>query len=255
MLYSIVIATKCWNSAVEKTINSILSQSYDDFEVVVQIHLNSVDEQAPAVQDPRVRIFRENDTGIYDALNRGMEKAAGKYVLFLGDGDYLCDRFVLEGFADILVNDIDAACGQVFYYTTQQDADVVVRIFESRDRMLTQDDLRGGNPVHTQGLFVKRTLYLANRFSEEFRILGDYEFLVRSGVWKSLRYVARPVAMFMEGGVSTNSARAAQVRREAIAILRRQGISPNFRLRCAVVFHSALNRYRKLFPKTVSKHV
>jgi glycosyltransferase involved in cell wall biosynthesis len=249
MLYSIVIATKDWNSAVVKSINSVLCQSIGDFELIVQVHLGSFNADIDVNLDPRAHIYFEDDSGIYDALNRGVRKSSGEYVLFLGDGDYLIDRFVLEDFSRNLGAGIEAACGQVFYYTPVNGADVVSRIFKSVNRRILKSDVRRGNPVHTQGLFVKRSLYLANPFSGGFRILADFDFLVRSEIWRTLRYFPRPVAMFMEGGASTNSLRAAQVRREAIKILWSHGIIPSVGLFLAAIFHSSASSVRKMSSK------
>ncbi len=95
MTFSII--TVCFNAGEElkKTAESVLTQSYPDLELIIQDG-GSTDgsvEQLP--EDERVSVVSKKDNGIYDAMNRALQRAKGKYLLFLNCGDYLYDKDVL----------------------------------------------------------------------------------------------------------------------------------------------------------------
>lgn len=83
MTFSIIVV--CYNAGekLEKTIASIRRQTEDDYEIIVQDGLSADGsvERLSAAAD--LRLFRERDEGIYDAMNRAVSHAAGKYLFFL----------------------------------------------------------------------------------------------------------------------------------------------------------------------------
>ena len=95
MTFSIIVV--CYNAGekLEKTIASIRRQTEDDYEIIVQDGLSADGsvERLSAAAD--LRLFREQDEGIYDAMNRAVSHAAGKYLFFLNCGDYFADEEVL----------------------------------------------------------------------------------------------------------------------------------------------------------------
>ena len=95
MTFSIIVV--CYNAGekLEKTIASIRRQTEDDYEIIVQDGLSADGsvERLSAAAD--LRLFRERDEGIYDAMNRAVSHAAGKYLFFLNCGDYFADEEVL----------------------------------------------------------------------------------------------------------------------------------------------------------------
>ena len=95
ILYSIIVV--CLNSGQRlcDTIESILNQTYEDYEVIVKDGGSSDGsvERLPAGAD--LKICRERDEGIYDAMNRAVSHAAGAYLFFLNCGDYFADEKVL----------------------------------------------------------------------------------------------------------------------------------------------------------------
>jgi glycosyltransferase involved in cell wall biosynthesis len=243
MFLSVIVAAKDWNKALEKTISSILNQSIDDFEIIVQMKNNPISEGFSSIYSEKsVQFYIERDAGIYDAMNRGINKAKGDFILFLGEGDYLIDNFVIEYLKEFSTNENIAFFGQVFYYHGDSK---VIKSFKIRNRPLSKNDFRGGNPIHTQGLFIKKELYQLNNYNCEYKILADFEFLMNGNKWETLVFVPRPVVMFAIGGVSTNISYAFKTRKEAIKILLKNKIIPSFRLLLAFLYYSTISFYKK----------
>ena len=103
-----IITINLNNSAgLRKTMESVLSQTYRDFEYIVvdgastDGSVDVIKEYVRKVESGESRLksviwSSEPDSGIYDAMNRGVRKATGEYVLMLNSGDYLVDENVIE---------------------------------------------------------------------------------------------------------------------------------------------------------------
>lgn len=95
MTFSIIVV--CYNAGdkLQKTIESIRGQTEKDYEIIVEDGLStdgSVEKLAPGDD---LKIFREKDEGIYDAMNRAVSRAKGAYLFFLNCGDYFENEMVL----------------------------------------------------------------------------------------------------------------------------------------------------------------
>jgi len=110
------IITVCYNAAsvLEDTIKSVIEQTCDDYEYIV-IDGASKDDTLNIIEEYNEYITRwitEADKGIYDAMNKGIELAQGKFIWFLNAGDTAFDRYVVQqlkesaGEHDVLYGDV-----------------------------------------------------------------------------------------------------------------------------------------------------
>ena len=96
------IITINYNNAagLKKTLDSVAAQTYTDFEHIIVDGAStdgSVDEiiaysQSPIANRHKIIWLSEPDTGIYNAMNKGIKKASGDYLLFLNSGDFLVEK-------------------------------------------------------------------------------------------------------------------------------------------------------------------
>src|SRR4249920_3431468 len=96
--FSIIIPTYNSESSLNKTLDSILSQTFTDFEIILTDGVSKDDTIAIAesYNDSRLKIHSEPDKGVYDAMNKGMSLATGKWLYFIGSDDYLYNDEVLQ---------------------------------------------------------------------------------------------------------------------------------------------------------------
>ena len=92
----ISVVTVCYNAAdtIEKTMLSVLNQTYHDIEYII-IDGGSTDGTVEIIRKYADRIaywVSEPDKGIYDAMNKGIKVATGEYIYFLGADDLLCEN-------------------------------------------------------------------------------------------------------------------------------------------------------------------
>jgi len=103
MKLSIITINLDNQEGLKNTVKSVLSQNSFEFEYII-IDGNSMDESKKFVEDiaftdKRITYFiSESDTGIYNAMNKGIRRANGEYCLFLNSGDYLADNNVVKDF-------------------------------------------------------------------------------------------------------------------------------------------------------------
>ena len=98
---------------LRKTIASVVSQTWRHFEYIV-IDGASCDGSAEYIASMSDAIdywISEKDSGVYEAMNKGVVKAQGEYLLFLNSGDFLVDKEVLSKVFD-LAKGADILCGQ-----------------------------------------------------------------------------------------------------------------------------------------------
>lgn len=115
-------------SGLEKTMQSVASQVWGDFEFVV-VDGASTDGSLDIIQGfcplfgDRLRWVSEPDNGIYNAMNKGIQMSSGKYLLFLNSGDWLVDSMVLKDIncdafsAEIVVGKCNVVEGEKVVWT------------------------------------------------------------------------------------------------------------------------------------------
>jgi glycosyltransferase involved in cell wall biosynthesis len=121
-IFTIIIPT--FNSAkvIGAALSSILSQNFVSFEVLLMDN-NSTDNTisiAGALNDKRIRIIRESDKGVYDAMTKGILSARGHWLLFLGSDDVLYDNNVLSAVNKALSDQADVLYGDVIFKSTNR---------------------------------------------------------------------------------------------------------------------------------------
>jgi glycosyltransferase involved in cell wall biosynthesis len=154
----ISIITVVYNarSAFEKTVQSVICQSFKNKEFIV-IDGGSADGTLDIIRQYQAQIsiwISEPDNGIYDAMNKGLKYAKGEYVTFLNAGDFYCDDTVLSRlFAENLHEHV--VYGDIFVDSVSSKPSVYLR---ARDFTLEKLLMYGTGVVCHQAIFVKREI-------------------------------------------------------------------------------------------------
>ena len=84
------IITVCLNAgqSLLDTVERTLGQTYEHFEIIVKDGGSTDGSIEKLPSDPRIRVVTRQDTGIYDAMNQGIEEAKGDYLIFMNCGDW-----------------------------------------------------------------------------------------------------------------------------------------------------------------------
>jgi glycosyltransferase involved in cell wall biosynthesis len=170
---SIIIPTFNSERTLEATLESIRIQTRRDLEVIV-IDGRSTDRTLDIAnrfkeQIADLRIYSERDLGIYDAMNKGVTKARGKWLYFLGSDDTLYESSVLERVFSEPIPD--------------QTMMVYGRILEAVTNSITPIDFYFGNLVKYnichQAIFYSQEVFKKYKYSLNYGLLGDWDLNLR----------------------------------------------------------------------------
>lgn len=200
----ISIITINWNNAVglERTIRSVVEQSYGNIEYIV-IDGASADNSVEVIKKYADKISywtSEKDNGIYNAMNKGVDAASGDYCLFLNSGDKLLAPDSLANVLkssdlveDIISCDLFTDNGKLCN-------------FRSAPRIKpTQLYISMYNPFPHPSTLIKTSLIKKFRYNEESKIAGDWMFFYDAMVADNAtyRHIPIPLSLFYLDGVSS----------------------------------------------------
>lgn len=170
MKFSIIVVCLNPGEKLNKTLDSILSQSFEDYEIIVKDG-GSLDGSVEAMrQDGRIRLFQEKDAGIYDAMNQAVSYAAGKFLLFLNCGDTLYDSEVLEKTAAGIEREKETG-SLVLYGDTYSER---TKALITSAPAITGFTCYRNIPCH-QSCFYEAGLCREKPYHGEYRIRADYD--------------------------------------------------------------------------------
>lgn len=174
-----------------KTIESILSQTFPDYEVIIKDAGSDDGSLEELPRDGRIRVICKKDGGIYDGMNQAVAAARGEYLYFLNCGDALHAPDVLKRTAEDIQKDKEQetgrSAGRIFY------GDVLEEKTGQRAAAkpeMTHFAMYRNLPCH-QACFYSRDLFETRAFDLHYRVRADYEHFL----WCVIRCGAKAVAM------------------------------------------------------------
>ncbi|NRA43272.1 MAG: glycosyltransferase [Pseudomonadales bacterium] len=183
-LISIVVATYNCASDVSTLANSLNDQVFRDFEVLIADGDSSdgTVNLAASMIENLSWIQSESDKGIYDAWNKALAHASGRWVLFLGADDYFTQPRALEDASKILSNPEHTAAWLIYGPVTvvNNRHETVGTWGKAPHKVLWQ--LKHGMPFDMphSGTFHKRSLFNnIGTFNSELSVAGDYDLIIR----------------------------------------------------------------------------
>jgi glycosyltransferase involved in cell wall biosynthesis len=194
-LFSIITPTYNCGTKIVRTINSVLSQDSNLYEYIV-VDGDSSDGTQSEVEryGARIRFVSEPDQGVYDAMNKGIEMARGKYIYFLGAGDTLRAN-VLGNLARVIPqSELAFVYGNVYWVDE-------AFIYGGKFDKLRLETF---NICH-QAIFYERAIFdEIGRFELDYRILADYVFNIKCFGNDKIQktYLDYVIANFEGGGQS-----------------------------------------------------
>lgn len=201
------IITVTWNSekTIKETLDSISNQDYPNIEHII-VDGASTDKTLEIIESSEfknIKIISEKDTGIYDALNKGIELANGEIIGLLHSDDVYANNHTIKTILEEFSNkSVDAVYGDIVYVKE----DVLIRYWRSKD---FQQNLlwRGWMPPHTS-LFLRKEVYQkVGNFNINYKIAADYDFIIRAfkEIGSRSVYIPKVLVKMKIGGESNKS--------------------------------------------------
>ncbi len=170
-LVSIIIPVYNAGKTLARTLQSAVEQTYPSKEIVV-IDGGSTDGTLEVLNRFQSHIqisVSEPDSGVYAAINKGIERATGAWILILGADDFLADSETLQKCFSFIPEDCNLILGDVINFGSAH-ALVPKRYHNALSRKLYWK-----NTIHQQGVFYRRDLFNTFRFNESYKVLADYD--------------------------------------------------------------------------------
>ena len=204
--FSVITVVFNGEDVIRKTIESVLGQEYAPMEYLVldggssdrTVMIAEEYQNAFAEKGVSYQIYSEPDSGIYNAMNKGIRAASGDFLSFLNAGDWYETDALKSIHAFYEEEDFELVYGGLHYINPNG---TVV------DKMSKLDSF----PVSSRNwnhpsMFLKRDIYCKYCFDEAFRAYADFDLylkLRKDGT--KIRVIDKIITNFMAGGVSTDS--------------------------------------------------
>jgi len=215
---SIITVNRNNSFGLKKTIESVISQTFRDFEFII-IDGDSTDNSVEIIKhfaDHFSFWISEPDKGTYHAMNKGIIAATGEYCYFLNSGDFLADNTVLE---------------RVFSHDTTADiisGNVLKMRPNCKYRRVSSPEIISLHKlcVHSlphQASLIKRGLFdEIGYYNEDYKIVSDWEFFLKALVIfeKSYQHINTDFSFFKIDGVSSRKENFQMARDESYDCLK-----------------------------------
>jgi glycosyltransferase involved in cell wall biosynthesis len=205
MRVSVITVCKNSESTIEKAAKSVISQTYENREYII-IDGGSTDRTVDIIRKHEDKVdvlLSEPDSGIYNAMNKGIARSSGDVLFFLNSDDYFHDDQVLSDIIDEFRKDSEV---KVVYGNA-------VMFGGGSEKLVRHDNVTKEyfykNTICHQAVFARKEVYeIVGNFSEKYKIHADTDWLMRAyfmpgnAVW--FKYVDRNVCFFSAGGICSN---------------------------------------------------
>jgi glycosyltransferase involved in cell wall biosynthesis len=176
----ITVITVCYNSEnkIKATIESVLQQHYDNLEYIV-VDGGSTDNTIDIIKryaskfNGDMRWISEPDEGVYDAMNKGIRKSKGDWIVFINAGDSFYSKDILN---KIFINDNDIINNDVIY------GKVNVKYSDQQEKIVSPEDLNEiwkGMVFCHQSSFIRSKVMKKYMYDLSYEISADFDFFYR----------------------------------------------------------------------------
>lgn len=210
MKISIITVTFNSASTLRDTIESIIQQTYTDYEYII-IDGKSTDKTINIIQEyesklqNKLKWISEKDKGIYDAMNKGIALATGDIIGVLNSDDFYTTNDILQNIATTFkIYDVDAIYADV-HFVNDSNLNKCIRYYSSK--IFKRELMRFGfMPAHPSFYIKKKCINKIGAYDTSYKIAADFEFLLRAIYIHKIKtlYIKKNFVTMRIGGISTS---------------------------------------------------
>lgn len=194
------IITICLNAGNDliETVERSLKQTYENLEIIVKDGMSTDGCVSRLPDDPRIKLVRKKDSGIYDAMNQALDYITGDYVIFMNSGD----KFYSENTLSIIAENIEKN-GNMLYYGKCYNRKM--NHVNAYPREITEFTCFRNMICHQSTVYAAE-IFKEKRYDVSYPIFGDRELLLYLFCEKKLKptYIDEIIVDYKAGGESEN---------------------------------------------------
>lgn len=219
MKFSIITVNYNDATGLEKTIKSVLSQTYAHFDFVI-IDGGSSDNSKAIIEQYQDKIsywVSEKDSGVFNAMNKGIRAAKGEFVIFMNAGDIFYDANVLQK-ADPVVTDEFA----IYYGNNVKKGPTSERLKTYPEKL--HFSFFYSSSINHQSTFIKKSLFDDYfYYNEDYKIASDWEFFIYTICHQNVpyKYLNQTIAIYDFTGISSNPKSSELFKKEKLTTIRK----------------------------------
>ena len=205
-MYSLSVITVVKNDQknILKTIKSVLNQKNLKFEYIIHDGKSSdyTFNKVKKYKNKNVKIVRERDVNLYDALNKSIKKANGEYIILIHSGDIFFNDFVLFNIQKKLINRPDILSGNIKYYKNNKSN--IIRKWVYPIKILNKFSIF--KIPHTALIVKKKIIERIGFYNIRYNISSDLDLMIKLSKLKDLKfiYLNKYFTLMSADGLSTS---------------------------------------------------
>jgi glycosyltransferase involved in cell wall biosynthesis len=212
MKLSIITVNKNNSFGLEKTCLSIVNQTYQDFEWII-IDGNSIDNSLEIIKKyshKTVYWVSESDTGVYNAMNKGIRASKGDYLLFLNSGDFLLHPWTLQEvfneikiseYADVYFSDVIFSSYNICRFSENISLDYLLKV-----------------TINHQNCLIQRELFKYYLYDENYKIISDWHFLIKQIIDNNITFyhIKTLISVYDINGMSAKTVESSNLEKKLV---------------------------------------
>ena len=245
---SIITITFQAEAYIQRTLDSVHAQGHrDQFEYII-VDGNSRDETLNLIQNASIKpdlLISENDKGIYDAMNKGLAKATGEYVLFLNAGDEFASDNTLNTILNHISENPDVLYGDANFVDLK--GNFMGKRSEATPHQLPQNltwrDFKFGMLICHQSFICKKSI--APFFSLEYQLSSDIDWEIQClKAANKISYMPEPICNYLMGGASVKNLKKSWLERFQV-LSKHFGLVQTIMNHITIIFRGIRFAYKK----------
>lgn len=211
-LISVITISYNARECIERAILSTIGQDYDNFEyIIIDGDSNDGTKQIIETYKDKISIYvSEPDTGIYNAMNKGIDLATGEYCIFMNAGDTFITDHVLTDFSQCIGTRKDIYNGNAVYLKNGK-----IMWYRKCHKDISCAHFFKSSICH-QATFIKTSLLKKLHYDESYRMVSDWKFWLLTLCQGTASYetIDMDVCVFDMGGLTNTQAEKGQIERQ-----------------------------------------
>lgn len=192
-LISVIIPTYNREKPIKRAINSVISQSYRNWELLI-IDDGSIDNTykniMPFLKNKNIQYYYKRNDGVSEARNYGAKKAKGEYLAFLDSDDKFHKDKLIYSLIQNKKHKVDISLSNVYKVYPKKITSNKIKY----NKLITYDDLIAERFGSFATLFIRKEKFIKSLYNKKFDSMEDLELIIRLLAYEKVLYVAKPLA-------------------------------------------------------------